>query len=46
MSAEVSGVILVTAFFAIAILAGLLAVTAFRRAGAREVTHSRGQRLS
>jgi hypothetical protein len=46
MSAEVSGVILVTAFLAIAILAGLLAVTAFRRAGSREVPPPGGQRLS
>jgi hypothetical protein len=32
----VSGVVLVAAFLAIAALAGVLAVTAYRRAGARE----------
>jgi hypothetical protein len=46
MPALLSGVILVAVFAALATLAGFLAVTAFRRAGTREVPPGRGQRLS
>jgi hypothetical protein len=46
MPAVLSGVILVAVFAAMAVLAGFLGMTAFRRAGSREVTHSRDQPLS
>jgi hypothetical protein len=46
MSAMVSGVILVAAFAAIAVLAGALAMTAFRRAGTREASQTRDHPLS
>jgi hypothetical protein len=46
MPALLSGIILVAVFAALAALAGLLAVAAFRRAGTREVSRARGQRLS
>ena len=46
MAATVSAVILVLAFAAIAVLAALLSVAAFRRAGAREATQATGERLS
>ena len=46
MSAMVSGVILVVAFAAIAVLAGALAMTAFRRAATREASQTRDHRLS
>jgi hypothetical protein len=46
MPAALSGVILVAVFVAMAALAGFLGVVAFRRAGSREVTHSRDQHLS
>jgi cytochrome c biogenesis protein CcdA len=45
MPAMVSGIILVAAFAAMAALAVLLAVTAFRRAGSREAG-PRDKRLS
>jgi hypothetical protein len=41
-----SGAILVAVFVAIAALAGFLGVTAFRRAGSREVIHSHDEHLS
>jgi hypothetical protein len=46
MPAVLSGVVLAAAFAAIAVLGTILAVAAFRRAGAREATHGRDQRLS
>lgn len=46
MTAMVSGVILVAAFAATGVLAAILAVAAFRRAGARETSNARDQRLS
>jgi hypothetical protein len=46
MPAALSGVVLVAVFAAIAVLAGFLGVTAFRRAGSREVTQSHDQHLS
>jgi len=46
MSAMVSGVILVAAFAAIAVLAGALAMIAFRRAGTREASQTRDHPLS
>jgi hypothetical protein len=41
-----SGVLLVAVFVAMAALAAFLGVTAFRRAGSREVVHSHDQHLS
>jgi hypothetical protein len=42
----VSGAILVVAFAAVGVLAAVLAVAAFRRAGTRETSHTRDQGLS
>jgi uncharacterized membrane protein HdeD (DUF308 family) len=46
MTAMVSGAVLVAAFGVIAVLAGILAVAAFRRAGTREADHGGDQGLS
>jgi hypothetical protein len=46
MSAMLSGVILVAAFAAIAVLAGALAMTTFRKAAGREAGPASDHRLS
>jgi hypothetical protein len=46
MSAMLSGVILVAAFAAIAVLAGALAMTAFRKAATRDAGQAGADRLS